>query len=501
MFANKKEPVVRKTFLGVKLKTLREQRGLTQAALAQLLDLSPSYLNQLENNQRPLSVPVLLRLQSSLGVDLQVFSDDDEARLTAQLQAVMADAAGGTVVAQAELRALAQQMPALAQVVIRMHRRGREAEDRLSSLAATLGDRVGDLAPSARQSHEEVRNFFYERHNHIAALDERAEALADVVRSTPKSDRPTRREDKDRPHDARDLAARLEAFLLQAHGVATRALPDDGPFAEDATLRRFDAHAKVLYVGDAAEPGQRAFQLATQLAYLDAGALIDELADAGKFASPESRSLARIGLASYFAGALVLPYRRFLGAAEQLSYDIDLLALRFGVSFETVCHRLSTLQRPEARGVPFFFVRVDRAGNISKRQSATDFHFSHTGGTCPLWNVYEAFAQPGKVLTQVARMPDGRTYLWIARCVSRATGGYGSPERTFAIGLGCDVRHASRLVYAKGLDLGDAEVATPIGAGCRVCDRQGCPQRAFPALGKQLRIDENERPREPYASR
>ena len=480
---------MRKTFLGVKLKTLREQRGLTQAALAQLLDLSPSYLNQLENNQRPLSVPVLLRLQSSLGVDLQVFSDDDEARLTAQLQTVMAEAAGDTVVPQAELRSLAQQMPALAQVILRMHRRGRDAEDRLASLATALGDRAGELAPSTRQSHEEVRDFFYERHNHIAALDERAEELGESLRAS-----------RDAPDDARDLAGRLEAFLLRTHGVATSTLAQEGPHSEAVTLRRFDAHNKVLYVGDAAEPGQRAFQLATQLATLEAGALIDELADSGSFSSPESRSLARIGLASYFAGALVLPYRRFLGAAEQLLYDIDLLAQRFGVSFETVCHRLSTLQRPDARGIPFFFVRVDRAGNISKRQSATDFHFSHTGGTCPLWNVYEAFAQPARVLTQVARMPDGRTYLWIARCVSRITGGYGSPERTFAIGLGCDVRHASRLVYAKGLALTDAEAATPIGAGCRICDRKGCPQRAFPALGKRLQIDENERPREPYAS-
>ena len=495
---------MRKTFLGVKLKTLREQRGLTQAALAQLLDLSPSYLNQLENNQRPLSVPVLLRLQSSLGIDLQVFSDDDEARLTAQLQAVMAEAAGDTVVAQAELRSLAQQMPALAQVVIRMHRRGRDAEDRLASLAATHGDRAGHLAPSARQPHEEVRDFFYQRHNHFAALDERAEALAEVVRTSAagagKQAAPARQRTDDRPRDARELATRLEAFLAREYGVATSTLTPDGTHPEGATLRRFDAQNRILYVSDAAEPGRRAFQLATQLAFLDAGALIDELANSGNFSSAESRSLARIGLANYFAGALVLPYGRFLDAAERLGYDIDLLAQRFGVGFETVCHRLSTLQRPEARGVPFFFVRVDRAGNISKRQSATDFHFSQTGGTCPLWNVYEAFAQPARVLTQVARMPDGRTYLWIARRVLHRTGGYGSPERTFAIGLGCDVRHAARLVYAKGLDLTDAAVATPIGPGCRLCDRKGCPQRAFPPLGKRLQIDENERLREPYAS-
>lgn len=498
---------MRKTFMGVRLKTLREQRGLTQAALAQQLRLSPSYLNQLENNQRPLSVPVLLRLQSSLGVDLQFFSEDDEARLTAQLQDVVAETAGMGAVPQAELRAMAQQMPALAQVLIRLHRSGKDAEDRLSALAAGLGERVGEAAQGAHgapRPHEEVRDFFYARHNHIAALDERAQALHDAVQATRNGAaratgaKAARHLGSAAATSAGDLAARLEAYLLRAHNVTTQPLAHaDAP---SAMLRSFDPQRRILAVAQAAEPGQRAFQIASQLAYLEADEIIDALVDEGRFSGTESRALARIGLASYFAGALVLPYNQFLAAAEARRYDIELLAQQFGVSYETVCHRLSTLQRPDARGVPFFFVRVDRAGNISKRQSATDFHFSHTGGTCPLWNVYEAFAQPGKVLTQLARMPDGRTYLWIAHCVSRQTGGWGSPARSFAIGLGCDVRHAARLVYAKGLDLSDPDVATPIGAGCKVCDRQGCAQRAFPALGKRLHIDENARLLEPYAS-
>jgi len=156
------------------------------------------------------------------------------------------------------------------------------------------------------------------------------------------------------------------------------------------------------------------------------------------------------------------------------------------------------LQRPSARGVPFFFVRVDRAGNISKRQSATDFHFSRVGGSCPLWNVHEAFAHPGRILTQLAQMPDGRTYLWIARTVQRGHGEYGAPGKSFSIGLGCDLRHAARLVYSKGLDLGDAASATPIGAGCRVCERPSCPQRAFPPIGRPLTIDENRSRFAPY---
>lgn len=472
---------MRKTFLGVKLKTLREQRGQTQAALAQALKLSPSYVNQLENNERPLSVAVLLRLQSALGVDLQFFSEDDEARLFAQLHEIVAEtalpAAAEGRVPDAELRTLVQQMPALSQLLLRLHGRARGAEQRLASLG--LGERDGHAGSAASLGpHEEVRDFFYAQHNHIDTLDRAAEALSARLGAA---------------DHAQDLTRRLEAHLLAAHRIQVQQLPEE-------RLRRFEPAQRLLLLSDALTPGQAAFQLATQLAYLEAGAEIARLVGTAPF-SAEAASLARIGLASYFAGALLLPYGRFLAAAQELRYDIALLAKRFGVSFETVCHRLSTLQRREARGLPFFFVRVDRAGNISKRQSATDFHFSRSGGTCPLWNVYEAFAQPGRVLTQVARMPDGRSYLWIAHCELRPTGGYGAPAREFAIGLGCDLRHAEQLVYAKGLDLASPDSATPIGPGCKLCEREGCAQRAFPPLGKQLRIDENERSAEPYLAR
>ncbi len=499
---------MRKTFMGVRLKTLREQRGLTQAALAQLLQLSPSYLNQLENNQRPLSVPVLLRLQGSLGVDLQFFSEDEEARLIAQVRDLLAESGAAGSVPRAELQMLAQQMPAMAAVLMRLHQRCRSAEERVAAMAAGFGDDRGAGLPAASlQPHEEVRDFFYAHRNHMADLDAQAEALFERLQqhagdddNAPAAPKPSRRVAPAGAGAGVDLAAKLEVHLARQHGVVTTMLPPSPGESDDETVWRFEPATRTLRLSAAAEPGQRAFQLATQLAHLEAAAVIDRLSDEARFSSAEARALARIGLAGYFAGAVVLPYRRFLAEAEALRYDIERLATRFGVSFETVCHRLSTLQRPDAPGVPFFFVRVDRAGNMSKRQSATDFHFSRTGGTCPLWNVYEAFAQPGRVLTQLARMPDGRTYLWVARCVSRQSGGYGSPTRSFAIGLGCDVRHAERLVYAKGLDLQDPEAATPIGAGCKVCDRQGCAQRAFPALGRPLRIDENERRREPYGS-
>lgn len=475
---------MKKTFMGVRLKRLREERKLTQVALARALELSPSYLNQLEQNQRPLTVPVLLKLNAVFGVDVQRFSEDDEARIVADLREALLDAPGGDGVALAEIRELAAGMPAVGRILIDLHRRLREEQERSASLAAHIGDeRTGaaDGPPPRPMPYEEVRDYFYVRHNHIAELDALAEKIFDECRCPPAG-----------------LASALRQRLAERHGVGTHLLPDED--GADVPQRRYDAAGRILQLSPRLDSGRQAFQLATQLAFLEAGERIDRLADEGGFAGEESRALARIGLANYFAGALILPYRIFLDAAESMRYDIGRLGQRFGVGFETVCHRLSTLQRPEARGVPFFFIRVDRAGNISKRQSATDFHFSRIGGTCPLWNVYEAFAAPGRILTQMARMPDGRAYLWIARSVSHEAGAYGEPGKTFSIGLGCDLRHADRLVYSRGLDLNNPAAATPIGAGCKVCERPACPQRAFPFIGRKLAVDENVRRFEPYGA-
>ncbi|WPG39174.1 short-chain fatty acyl-CoA regulator family protein [Variovorax sp. EBFNA2] len=469
-----------KTFMGVRLRTLRAERGLTQVALAQMLGLSPSYLNQIEQNQRPLTVAVLLRISKTLGVDVQQFSDDEEARLVANMREALADNPGGEAVALPELREVASQMPAVARALLALHRRHQEAQERLELMAAELGDGRGDISRSRPMPFEVVRDFFFAHQNHFDPLDTAAESLAAEARA----------------HGG-PLAEWLQQRLLKVHGV--RVVPDDDAAGALDSQRRYDPASRVLRLSAGLEPGQQAFQLATQLALLEQAALIELLVAQADFGDAPAHALARIGLANYFAAAVLLPYGPFLQAAEALRYDIDLLARQFGVGFETVCHRLSSMQRPGASGVPFFFIRVDRAGNISKRQSATHFHFSKTGGTCPLWNVYEAFAQPGRVLPQLARMPDGRAYLWIARTVSHGQRGFGSPSKTFSIGLGCDIRHAPRLVYAKGLDLKDPDVPTPIGMGCKVCERVACPQRAFPFIGRPLDVNENESRFTPYA--
>ncbi len=469
---------MKKTFMGVRLRRLREERGMNQNALALALGLSPSYLNQLEQNQRPLTVSVLLKINRVFGLDVQLFSEDEEARLISELREALSQNAAPDTVSLAEIKELASGMPAVARTLIRMHTRHREALERLEALAGRLGDDRGGLPGVQTMPYEQVRDFFTARHNHIAELDSAAEQLAaECLGSGPATD---------------GIARRLQ----ERHGVRVlQVVPDHTGNVQ----RRYDPQQRVLQLSSSLEAGQAAFQMATQLAFLEMQDVLHQLSQSNDLSGEPARALARIGLANYFAGALVLPYTRFLEAAEAQRYDIDRLARQFGVGFETVCHRLSTLQRPSARGVPFFFIRVDRAGNISKRQSATHFHFSKVGGTCPLWNVYEAFAQPGRVLTQLARMPDGRAYLWVARTVSSAPLAHGALGKTFAIGLGCDSQHAERLIYSKGLDLKDPDVPTPIGMGCKVCEREECPQRAFPFIGRQIDIDENRRSPNPYA--
>jgi XRE family transcriptional regulator, fatty acid utilization regulator len=475
-------PPHRPAFVGSQLRRIRDERGLTQAGLAQLLGISPSYLNQIERNRRALSVPILLRLVS-VGVDLRALSDDDSARLIGELQSIVADPelTGDEQVTAHELDELVRTIPSVARTLVVLHRRLRSTRERLSEVVGA-GSASGPGSDDGRalgsgMPYEEVRDFFYDNRSFFPDLDAAAEGL--VLSEGIETYR-------------RDVA--LEQVLFTRCGV--RVVTKDEPYLR----RRYDASQKVLLLGKGLSPGRRAFQIAHELALLEQGPILDELTNVATLSSAESRQLARVGLALYFAGAVVLPYRPFLKAAEESGYDIEALEQQFGVGVETICHRLSTLQRPGESGVPFFFVRVDRAGNISKVHSATGFHFSRIGGSCPLWNIFEAFATPGRISVQLAQMPDGGTYLWIARTVRQASGGHRLPAKEFAVGLGCEARHAGRLIYSRGLDLGDPANAMPIGPGCRVCERQRCVQRAFPRVGRPLDLDPDVSTAEPYAT-
>ncbi|WP_396913971.1 short-chain fatty acyl-CoA regulator family protein, partial [Mycolicibacterium sp.] len=382
-----------KTFVGSRVRQLRSERGFSQAALAQMLEISPSYLNQIEHDVRPLTVAVLLRITEVFGVDATFFASHDDTRLVAEMREVALDRDLGADMDIAEVADMVAAYPNFARAMVNLHRRYRLTT---TQLAAATEDRYSDGSGSGSitMPHEEVRDYFYQRQNYLHELDTAAEDLTAKIRM----------------HRG-DLAGELANRMTTVHGVRIVRRIDLG----DTVLHRYDPATKTLEMGNHLSSGQQVFKMAAELAFLEFGELIDKMVDEGMFTSDESRTLARLGLANYFAAATVLPYRQFHDVAENFRYDVERLSAFYSVSYETIAHRLSTLQRPSMRGVPFSFVRVDRAGNMSKRQSATGFHFSSSGGTCPLWNVYETFSNPGKIGVQIAQMPDGRNYMWVAR--------------------------------------------------------------------------------------
>jgi predicted transcriptional regulator/plasmid maintenance system antidote protein VapI len=469
----------RKLFVGPRLRRLREQNGWNQSLLAQRLSLSLSYISQIENNQRPVTASVLLKLAEVFGGDVGQFSEEQDRRQLAELDCALHDRTLlAEPVAPAALERVVEQAPELVEAFLTLYQRhGRLQEEYAQTIDRFYGEQgalsSGD-GPSRDAAmplpHEEVRDHFNRRNNYLDALDRLGEALATELQMVPGQRVPA-----------------MRALLRERCRIEVTSFED-----EDAGvwLRRFDPVRRRLAIPAGLSDAQQAFQMATQYALLTHHQAIDEELREGGFADPATQALARQGFAHYFAGAVLLPYTEFLAAARRFRYDIELLQQRFHVGFETVCHRLSTLQRAGARGVPFYFVRLDQAGNISKRQSATAFHFARHGGACPLWHVHEAFAQPERILTQVLEMPDGTRFFGIARTIGRGGGGFRSRRKQFAIGLGCELSHARELVYADGIDPGQPRDVVPIGPGCRVCPRADCVQRAFPPAGQVLIADD-----------
>lgn len=465
-----------KAMLGHRMRRLRRELGLTQAQMAEELGISASYLNLVEHNQRPLTVPLLLKLGQTYDIDLTSFAEDDEAQLVTGLREVFGDPllAGADIKAQ-DLRDLAAASPQAAQAIQILYRHYREGQDTLRALGEKLEGSGGqDAVEMEGFPVEAVRDFFAAAGNHFPELETAAEALwADAALTSD------------------SMTAGLAEHLVRAHGLKVQVMPLE---VMTPALRRLDRHSRRVLLSEVLPPQARAFHLASQIAQLALPDAMTQLARAGGLTAEPAQRLARLNLAAYFAAAVLMPYDRFAAAARTCRHDLDLLAARFGTSIEQVSHRLTTLQRPGNKGVPFFMLRLDRAGNVTKRFAAAGFQFARFGGACPRWHVHDSFMSPGAPLRQVVAMPDGTLYLSLARAASRPGGAL--PQ---AIALGCDIRHAAQVIYADGLDLARAaEWATAIGPGCRLCERTDCPDRAHPPLGQRIEIYEHHRGTVPF---
>jgi hypothetical protein len=468
--------------LGNKVRKLRLRHGLTQVDLAGRLGISASYLNLIEHNQRAVTVPLLLKLGQLFEINLQDFAQGDQAHLLADLTEVFGDALfEGHEVKPADLQDLVATSAVVSRAVVALYRGYRRAQDDANTLAERVSD--GGLLSSPEAVHlpaEEITDFLQERMNFFSELEAAAEQL---------------RERKDL--DPEDLHRSLARHLTESLGVEVRVVP---AHASRGAVRRYDPESRRLFLSEMISASSRIFQLAHQIGLLTHREIFDDLMRDATLSTSNSEALCRVALANYFAGAVMMPYEPFLNEARSLRYDIELLQERFQASFEQTCHRLTNLNAPTSKGVPFHLVRVDMAGNISKRFNGSGIHLARYGGACPRWNVHEAFTTPGLIRTQVSRQPDGRTYFCIACSLRKGGGGYHVPPSRFVVGLGCEITHARELVYADGVDLENPRTIVPIGPGCRLCERMDCRQRAFPPIRHRPDVDENVRGLSAYVS-
>lgn len=461
---------IQKLYAGAKLRELRTKIGLTQKDFAARLGVSLPYLNQMENNNRPVSTTVVVALASEFGLDVTELNSGDGERLVSDLREALSDPVfAGKMPPLADIRLTASNAPALAHALLELHQQYRQSHERLASLDEALGREDARAAPSPW---EEVRDFFHYCDNYIDAVDRAAEHFASQAGG----------------HRNMRVAA-VSALANVGISVA---------FDDTDSLRHFDKETNILRLSVRSAPETQTFQLLLQVALARQDALLEATLDLARFQTASARDIAKIGLANYYAGAALMPYQQFHDQAQICRHDLEVLSSHFGASIEQVCHRLATLQRPGAKGVPFFFVRVDQAGTITKRHSATRLQFARFGGACPLWNVHQAFETPGRFLRQLAETPDGVRYISLARDISKPAGRFGAPVRRYAIALGCEMRHAPALVYADGLDLARDSAFEPIGISCRICERKGCHQRAVPPLERNLTVDPNRRDILPY---
>jgi predicted transcriptional regulator/transcriptional regulator with XRE-family HTH domain len=464
--------VKRRLFAGSEIKRLRQHHSLNQRTLATELGISAPYLSQIENDGRPLTGALIERLAALFPLDWRDLGVDELERLAVTVREAAADPLFDGTVAPEQLARFVEQHPQLARQFVLLHEAFRAAGQRLEMIDEAIdADNLGQ----ARLPWEEVRDWFHLANNYVDALDRAAEELAYNLCG-------------DEPSPS---AGALSHHLRHRFAISLHYEPS-------VDLRKFNPHLRHLVL-DSGQPAQtKRFQLAHQLAALAFDEQINALVQEAQLRTHAARQLLFVGLSNYAAGALLMPYNQFRDDARSMRHDVDRLSQYYGTSFEQTCHRLSTLQREHARGVPFFFCRVDMAGNITKRHSATRLQFARFGGACPLWIVHEAVAIPDRIQVQLAETPDGVRYVSMAKGLVKASGRFDRMPRRYAVALGCEIDHAHEFVYADGMDLASERAVTKIGVSCRLCSREDCDQRSFPPSDGAIRVDPNSRRIVPY---
>ena len=459
--------------IGHKIKTKRRKLGISQAKLSEKISISPSYLNLIESGKRKVNVDLLLKLTNELGIEISDISKKTDTNLYQNLMDLLGDNLFENLdITNFEIKELVNTNPLIAKALIKLGDNYKEKNQDIVSRVENISGKFIDNRKTSFPG-EVISDFIQENENYFPKLEEFATNFYNKIQT-----------------NNRVGYSSISEYLISKHKIEVKdVIPDEKkPFT-----KQFDPIKKTFHLSDYLTLETKKLITAAQVAQLEANEIIDEYLNSFSFPNEESKKLSKIALLNYTGAAIIMPYKRFYEECINERYDVELLQNTFATSFEQVAHRITCLQDPKMKGIPFHMLRADVAGNISKRFSLSGIEIPRYGGACPRWNIYKAFTMPGKINAAVSKMPNGEKYVCIARTVEKGIGKHGMFKSLLSIGLGCQAKYAKDFVYADSLNLNDKKTETPIGVNCRTCDRMDCQQRAFPPLHKKFDIDLNKR--------
>ena len=470
--------------IGSKIRRERRLKGLSQSDLSKKLSISASYLNLIESGKRKITVPLLIKIGNELSLSLKDLTIETNQRLLSDVMDALSNELFEDLdITNHETTEFIGNNPSIAKAFLSLN-------DTYKSLKEDMQDRLETLDiessikenKSTRLPVEIVSDFLQENKNYFDILEKKAESIRQKIYFE---------------EGHRTIGHTLIQYLLNEHNTKVKVVTHE---EDEKSVKRYDQNKNTLFVSEMLNYSSRNFHLAYQIAFFEGEEDINKIINTNKISLQDVVNLLKISLLNYLASAILMPYDNFLITAKKFRYDIELLMHHFATSFEQVTHRLTNLQKPGNEGIPFHFLKTDNAGNVSKRFSLSGIHIPRHGGACPRWNVYSAFSSPGKINTQISRMPDGKVYFCIARAFEKGVEKYGAIKSFVSIGLGCDMLYANELTYSDGMDLQNRKLETPIGISCRICPRTDCEQRAFPPIDKDLKLDINYRGTSPYVT-
>ena len=466
--------------IGPKIKAFRRQLGIQANKLSEQIGISASYLNLIESGKRNVDSNLIIKICSELRINVSDLTSKSDLNLENDISELLSDEIFEDLdILGPEVKDLVASNPKMAKALIKLGDNFKQKDHDIVNKVENISGKIIDSRRAAFPG-EVIADFLQENKNYFPKLEEFANDIFQEVKQNNRT---------------RYIA--LCEFLKRKYGVQVKdVIPEEGkPFS-----KIYKEKEKVLLLSDYISLETKKLYAAAQIAHIGAKDQINFYLSNFKFPSNEAKELSKIALLNYCGAAILMPYELFHKECKNLKYDLELLQNTFATSFEQVAHRVTCLQDPKLPGIPFHFLRVDVAGNISKRLSLSGIEIPRYGGACPRWNVYSAFSRPGVIQAAVSKMSNGEKYVCIARTVEKGVGRYGQKKSMLSIGLGCEAKYAKDFIYTENLDLNDKKSELPIGVSCRTCDRLDCSQRAFPPLHKKFDVDVNARGVSVYVS-